>query len=121
MKHRIADMKNRISLLIAFFAIGITTSIAQTDSATVVTSADSTIVHAEEQEKIVVPPVLNADEQAIAQRLKVLQKDVPLVYNKRIKGFIDYFTVRNPRYAMVMERRKRIYFPTFEEILKNQK
>jgi len=121
MKYRIADIKNRINFLIAFFAIGITMSIAQTDSSTVVTSADSTIVQAEEQEKIAVAPVLNADEQAIAQRLKVLQKDVPLVYNKRIKGFIDYFTVRNPRYAMVMERRKRIYFPTFEEILKNQK
>ena len=45
---------------------------------------------------------------------------MPLVYNAKIKGFIDYFTTRNARYAMVMERRKRVYFPTFEEILKNQ-
>jgi len=121
MKSGIIQIFRNIAASVAFFAIGVSMLFAQTDSSTIITSGDSVITKAEEQEQAIVAPVLSTDDQILAQRLKVLQKDVPLVYNKRIKSFIDYFTVRNPRYSMVMERRKRIYFPTFEEILKAQK
>jgi membrane-bound lytic murein transglycosylase D len=57
-------------------------------------------------------------DELIADRLSCLEKDVKLTYNKKIRGFIDYFTVRNRRYTVVMERRKNLYFPIFEEALK---
>ncbi len=57
-------------------------------------------------------------DEVLAERLKVLQKDISLSYNKTIRGFIDYFTVKNRRYPLVMERRKNLYFPIFEETLK---
>jgi len=57
-------------------------------------------------------------DELIEERLKRLEKDIQLSYNPHTKGFIDYFTVRNRRYCLVMERRKRLYFPIFEEYLK---
>ena len=103
--------------------VGISQAYAQTDSTTIVTSSDSTIIEAEKMEEAIVKeqPQSTSGDDLIAKRLKALQNEVPLVYNAKIKGFIDYFTVRNARYALVMERRKRVYFPTFEEILKTQK
>lgn len=94
---------------------------AQMDSTSVVTSSDSTIIEAEKFEEAArALPAQPTEDEIIAKRLKALQNEVPLVFNSKIKGFINYFSVRNARYALVMERRKRIYFPMFEEILKSQ-
>jgi len=94
---------------------------AQMDSTSVVPSSDSTIIKAEAFEEATrVEPAQPTEDEVIAKRLKALQKEVPLVFNAKIKGFINYFSVRNVRYAIVMERRKRVYFPMFEEILKSQ-
>ncbi|MFN6946136.1 MAG: transglycosylase SLT domain-containing protein [Cytophagaceae bacterium] len=60
----------------------------------------------------------NVPDELIADRLGCLEKDVKLTYNKKIRGFVDYFTVRNRHYMVVMERRKNLYFPIFEECLK---
>jgi len=57
-------------------------------------------------------------DELIADRLKCLEKNIKLTYNKKIRGFIDYFTVRNRNYVVVMERRKRLYFDIFEEALR---
>jgi membrane-bound lytic murein transglycosylase D len=57
-------------------------------------------------------------DELVADRLSCLEKDVKLTFNKTIKSFIDYFTVRNRGYLAVMERRKNLYFPIFEEYLK---
>jgi membrane-bound lytic murein transglycosylase D len=57
-------------------------------------------------------------DELIADRLSCLEKEIKLTYNKKIRGFIDYFTVKNRNYAMVMEQRKNVYFPIFEEALK---
>jgi membrane-bound lytic murein transglycosylase D len=123
MKIKISSVSFGFFLFLTIFLIGVMPSHAQIDSATIVTSSDSSIIKAEEVEEAAEEkqPIQASVDQVIAQRLKVLQNEVPLVYNSRIKSFIDYFTVRNPRYALVMERRKRVYFPTFEEILKTQK
>ena len=51
-------------------------------------------------------------------RLQCIEKEIKLTYNKTIKGFIKYFAVRKPHYCLVMERRKDLYFPIFEKILK---
>jgi membrane-bound lytic murein transglycosylase D len=57
-------------------------------------------------------------DELMADRLSCLEKEIKLTYNKKIRGFIDYFTVKNRNYVMVMERRKNVYFPIFEEALK---
>ncbi len=57
-------------------------------------------------------------DRLIEQRLSKIHNKVPLHYNKKVKGFIDYFAVRNKNYLSTMERRKNLYFPIFEEALK---
>lgn len=59
-------------------------------------------------------------DELIVDRLSCLEnpKGVKLTYNKTIRSFIDYFTVKNRNYMVIMERRKNIYFPIFEEYLK---
>lgn len=121
MKIRINSARSVIILIASILFIGATPVCAQIDSSGVVTSSDSTIIKAEEFEEAAAPmPPQPSVDEVIAKRLKALQNEVPLVYNAKIKGFIDYFSVRNARYAMIMERRKRVYFPMFEEILKSQ-
>lgn len=123
MKIRITSALSGLLAFVSIVLLGTITAHAQIDSTTVVTSSDSTIIEAEKIDEVITTkevPQSSVDD-VIAKRLKALQNQVPLVYNAKIKGFIDYFTVRNARYAMVMERRKRVYFPTFEEILKTQK
>ncbi len=61
----------------------------------------------------------NNIDTMIAKRLEEIQNVMPLVYNKKVKGFIDYFTTgKNKNYLLTMERRKNIYFPIFEAALK---
>ncbi|WP_018341418.1 lytic transglycosylase domain-containing protein [Cytophaga aurantiaca] len=123
MKDRIYSALSGILLTASILFVGGAPACAQIDSSGVVTSSDSTIIEAEkfeEKAELTPSPSQPSVDEVIAKRLKVLQNEVPLVYNAKIKGFIDYFSVRNARYALVMERRKRIYFPMFEEILKAQ-
>jgi membrane-bound lytic murein transglycosylase D len=100
---------------------------AQVDSVSVHESSDTTIVAAEQMDTAVakVEPteeeLFTEDDRVIANRLKALQNEVKLTYNKKIRGFIDYFIVRNRNYSKVMARRKNVYFPIFEDILKREK
>lgn len=80
------------------------------DSIIIVAPAD--MVLAPETEVYYVP------DELVADRLSCLEKDIKLTYNKTIRSFIDYFTIRNRNYILVMERRKNLYFPIFEEYLK---
>jgi membrane-bound lytic murein transglycosylase D len=74
----------------------------------------------ETPEVIVLKPthIPDVPDDLIADRLSCLEKEIKLTYNKKIRGFIDYFTVKNRNYVMVMERRRNVYFPIFEEALK---
>ncbi len=67
---------------------------------------------------VVSPSKDELEDIAIEKKMKELYKEVPLVYNKKVKGFINYFTVRNRTYLPIMERRKNLYFPIFEAALK---
>jgi membrane-bound lytic murein transglycosylase D len=61
----------------------------------------------------------NNTDTMIAKRLAKIENVMPLIYNKNVKGFIDYFTTgKNKNYLLTMERRKNIYFPIFEAALK---
>jgi membrane-bound lytic murein transglycosylase D len=53
----------------------------------------------------------------IKDRLSCIEKSIPLHYNERIHGFINYFTVRDREYTRMIIRRKNIYFPLFEKYL----
>lgn len=57
-------------------------------------------------------------DELIEDRMGCIEKDIKLTYNSKVKGFIDYFTVKNRTYLAVMENRKNLYFPIFEEYLK---
>jgi membrane-bound lytic murein transglycosylase D len=60
----------------------------------------------------------NDTPELLADRLSCIQQQIPLTYNNTVHGFIDYFTVRNRDYTRMMQRRKDIFFPVFEEYLK---
>lgn len=58
------------------------------------------------------------DLPAIVQdKLQCIQKTIPLVYNDRVHGFINYFTVRDREYTRMVAARRNIYFPLFEKTL----
>jgi len=60
-------------------------------------------------------PDLSYDE--VADRLSCLESNVPLSYNKVVKSFIDYFSVRDREYTKLMIQRINLYFPIFEHYL----
>jgi membrane-bound lytic murein transglycosylase D len=53
----------------------------------------------------------------IEDRLRCLEKNMPLHYNDKIHAFINYFTVRDREYTKMIMRRKNLYFPLFEKYL----
>jgi membrane-bound lytic murein transglycosylase D len=53
----------------------------------------------------------------IEDRLRCLEKNMPLHYNDKIHAFINYFTVRDREYTKMIMRRKNLYFPLFEKHL----
>jgi membrane-bound lytic murein transglycosylase D len=53
----------------------------------------------------------------VADRISCLESDMPLSYNKVVKSFIDYFTVRDREYSKLMIQRVNLYFPIFEYYL----
>jgi membrane-bound lytic murein transglycosylase D len=54
------------------------------------------------------------------RRLALLQQNttMPLNYNATVKGFIDFFVIRDREYTKMVMRRKNLYFPLFEKYLK---
>ncbi len=59
----------------------------------------------------------DATYEEINTRLAELQTEIPLHYNEKVKGFIDYFTVRDREYSRGILNRKDQYFPLFEKYL----
>lgn len=53
----------------------------------------------------------------VADRIACMESNVPLSYNKVVKSFIDYFTVRDREYTRLMIKRVNLYFPIFEYYL----
>lgn len=53
----------------------------------------------------------------IADRLRCLERNMPLHYNDKIHAFINYFTIRDREYTKMVMRRKNLYFPLFEKYL----
>ena len=53
----------------------------------------------------------------VEDRIACMESNVPLSYNKVVKSFIDYFTVRDREYTKLMMQRVNLYFPIFEYYL----
>jgi len=51
-------------------------------------------------------------------RISCMQGEMPLHFNDKVYGFINYFTVRNRDYTKEVIRKSTMYFPIFEEYLK---
>jgi len=62
--------------------------------------------------------VFKGSEAILLERLRKINNKIPMTLNARTKSFMHYFTVRNRRYALVMERRRRLFFPIFEQVFK---
>lgn len=60
----------------------------------------------------------DASYDLVADRISCINSDVPLSYNKRVKAFIDYFTVRDREYTRMIMKRVDHFFPIFEEALR---
>jgi membrane-bound lytic murein transglycosylase D len=67
------------------------------------------------EEEVYIPIEPN---ELVQDRLSCLDTEIELTYNNVVRGFIDYFTIRNRQYTETMIRRRDIYFPIFEEYLK---
>ncbi|MCE2935163.1 MAG: LysM peptidoglycan-binding domain-containing protein [Cyclobacteriaceae bacterium] len=59
----------------------------------------------------------NLSPEEVADRLRGIEGEVPLHYNDRVQGFINFFLVRDREYTRLMLRRKDLYFPIFEKEL----
>jgi membrane-bound lytic murein transglycosylase D len=59
----------------------------------------------------------NVRYETIQQRVKDLEREVPLHFNRTVKDFIDYFTIRNRDYTRRVISRSKAYFPIIEEHL----
>ncbi|SMG48869.1 lytic transglycosylase domain-containing protein [Sphingobacterium psychroaquaticum] len=61
----------------------------------------------------------NNEDSLIYQRMRTIQKTVPLAYNEKIKFFIDKYVSQNYNpYMSKLQGLSQYYFPIFEEILK---
>jgi peptidoglycan lytic transglycosylase D len=60
----------------------------------------------------------NNSYDLVEDRISCMQPEMPLHFNNKVYGFIDYFAVRNRAYTKEVIRKSTIYFPIFEEYLK---
>ena len=59
----------------------------------------------------------NLSPEEVADRLRCIEGEIPLRYNDRVQGFMNFFLVRDREYTRLMLRRKDLYFPIFEKEL----
>ena len=59
----------------------------------------------------------DATYQEMEDRLSCIEGEIPLVFNERVKSFIDYFTVRDRNYTREILNRADYYFKLFKPYL----
>ena len=57
--------------------------------------------------------VLIEDPKIVEQRLKAIERTMPMVYNESVKKYLDFFLIRRPSFSKHMMEEKEIYFPIF--------
>ncbi len=78
---------------------------------------DTTVFTPEELD-LMIEYIPNEPNDVIKDRLSCIESDFPLTFNPFVRGFIDYFTIRNRKYTRTMISRENVYFPLFEKYLK---
>lgn len=56
--------------------------------------------------------------ELVRERLKRLEKTIPLTYNAVSHDFVEFFAFRKPSFTKTMLERRSIYLPLFEEYLR---
>lgn len=59
----------------------------------------------------------DATYDQIKNRIGSIDSEVPLYFNKSVKSFVDYFTVKDREYMRMVISRSTYFFPIFEETL----
>ncbi len=57
------------------------------------------------------------EDSVLINRINTIDSDIPIVFNDKVRSFIDYFSIRNRDYARKMLVRKNAFFPIFEDYL----
>ena len=60
----------------------------------------------------------NTSYALVQDRLSCIQREIPLNFNNKVYGFVNYFSVRNRDYTKEVIRKSTIYFPIIEKYLK---
>lgn len=60
----------------------------------------------------------DVSDQVIEERIASIDSDLEIVFNSKVRGFIDYFSIRNRNYTRKLLTRQHAYFPMFEKMLK---
>lgn len=63
-------------------------------------------------------PITKLPENLVKDQIRCMETTIPMRYNQTIKGFINYFTVRDRKFVTSMLQRQQLYFPLYEELLK---
>ncbi len=57
-------------------------------------------------------------DDVVMKRLREIENEIPLNYHKRVRLFIDFFSVRKRDFTLRMMAKKNIYFPLYENKLR---
>ncbi|MFY0607266.1 MAG: LysM peptidoglycan-binding domain-containing protein [Cyclobacteriaceae bacterium] len=76
-----------------------------------------TLVQVRAQSELGYDHIPDASYDEIADRLSCLESEIPLNFNEKVHGFVDYFTIRDRPYTRGVLERVPLYFPLFEETL----
>ena len=70
--------------------------------------------------EIVVEPdtVPSIPIELVRERLKRLEKTIPLTYNEFTHEFVEFFAFRKPSFTKTMLEKRSVYLPLFEEYLR---
>lgn len=70
--------------------------------------------------EIVVEPdtVPSIPIELVRERLKRLEKTIPLTYNEFTHDFVEFFAFRKPSFTKTMLEKRSVYLPLFEEYLR---
>jgi len=110
----------RLLIFCIVFLIIVNSSAIQAFS---VSEPDSVVVNMKEVNSPLLYPdysyeyIPDTDYDEIADRLSCVNSTIPMHFNQTVKGFIDYFAIRDRAYTRNIIKKKELYFPLFEEYL----
>ncbi len=54
--------------------------------------------------------------EEVEDRISCIESEIPLHFNEKVKGFVDYFTIRDRPYTRQILNKTSLYFPLFESV-----